>query len=282
MKNRNTRILSAFAIMATAWLALTAAAANAQTVTTTYAPIMVTYSSPGPGTAGTGLPNFLGFSDLTVGSSGPQVFDLQGFLGENGFFTAVPTGYFGSITKASLQRYQASSGVPSTGYFGPLTRSAMAAWMSAMAARVLPNRGVTVTTNNVSTGVSGSSQQPHSPTGYWYNGNWYGVVPSTGTNISGYWVNGTWTAMPSVSTSVSQSNATINSGYWYNGTWYPTSSSVAVNGPYGTASSSDMYGISTSHWDPSMAIASNQNGQMRFNSCGYETLSNGTVAYVCR
>jgi peptidoglycan hydrolase-like protein with peptidoglycan-binding domain len=66
--------------------------------------------------------------DLTVGSSGSDVADLQGLLGEQGFLTmpvGVPFGYFGPITKASLASYQASIGVPATGYYGPLTRMKM-------------------------------------------------------------------------------------------------------------------------------------------------------------
>ncbi len=68
--------------------------------------------------------------DLTVGSQGSDVADLQGLLGEQGFLTmpvGVPFGYFGSLTKAALANYQASIAVvPATGYYGPITRMKMA------------------------------------------------------------------------------------------------------------------------------------------------------------
>lgn len=58
--------------------------------------------------------------DLTVGSSGADVTSLQNVLG-----VSPATGYFGSITKAAVQSYQASKGISTTGYVGPLTRAAL-------------------------------------------------------------------------------------------------------------------------------------------------------------
>jgi hypothetical protein len=58
--------------------------------------------------------------DLTVGSSGADVTALQNVVG-----VSPATGYFGSITKAAVQAYQAANGVPSTGYVGPLTRAVL-------------------------------------------------------------------------------------------------------------------------------------------------------------
>lgn len=65
-------------------------------------------------------------SNLTIGSTGTQVSELQQFLINGGFLTAVsaPTGYFGTLTQAALGKYQASVGIsPDAGYFGPITRS---------------------------------------------------------------------------------------------------------------------------------------------------------------
>ncbi|MBI5134506.1 MAG: peptidoglycan-binding protein [Candidatus Taylorbacteria bacterium] len=56
--------------------------------------------------------------DLTVGSSGADVTALQNAIG-----VSPATGYFGSITKAAVVKYQASKGLPATGYVGPLTRA---------------------------------------------------------------------------------------------------------------------------------------------------------------
>lgn len=80
--------------------------------------------------------------DLTVGSRGDDVADLQGLLGEQGYLVmpaGVPFGYFGSLTKAALASYQASIGVSPTGYYGPITRMKMVqvftinGWMSLLA-----------------------------------------------------------------------------------------------------------------------------------------------------
>ncbi|MES2315072.1 MAG: peptidoglycan-binding domain-containing protein [Patescibacteria group bacterium] len=80
--------------------------------------------------------------DLTVGSRGDDVSDLQGFLGEQGYLAmpvGVPFGYFGSLTQSALKNYQASIGVSSTGYYGPITRMKMVqvfttnGWMALLA-----------------------------------------------------------------------------------------------------------------------------------------------------
>jgi peptidoglycan hydrolase-like protein with peptidoglycan-binding domain len=58
--------------------------------------------------------------DLTIGSQGADVSALQNALG-----VSPATGYFGSITKAAVQKYQASKGIATTGYVGPLTRASL-------------------------------------------------------------------------------------------------------------------------------------------------------------
>ncbi|MFA6094485.1 MAG: peptidoglycan-binding domain-containing protein [Candidatus Paceibacterota bacterium] len=59
-------------------------------------------------------------TDLTVGSRGADVSALQAKLG-----VTPATGYFGAITKAAVQAYQATKGISATGYVGPLTRAAL-------------------------------------------------------------------------------------------------------------------------------------------------------------
>lgn len=64
--------------------------------------------------------------DLSVGSRGADVADLQGLLSEQGYLVVpqgVPYGYFGPLTQAGLSRFQASIGVSPTGYYGPVTRA---------------------------------------------------------------------------------------------------------------------------------------------------------------
>ncbi|MDQ2932893.1 MAG: peptidoglycan-binding protein, partial [bacterium] len=70
-------------------------------------------------------------TNLTVGSTGPQVVALQTWLLANGH--AIPAlssgvaakGYFGSQTKAAVMKYQFANGIPNTGFVGPLTRAAL-------------------------------------------------------------------------------------------------------------------------------------------------------------
>jgi peptidoglycan hydrolase-like protein with peptidoglycan-binding domain len=70
---------------------------------------------------------FMFTSDMTVGSRGVQVEELQKFLVARGFLVmppGVPFGYFGPLTQGALARFQASQGIsPSVGYFGPITRA---------------------------------------------------------------------------------------------------------------------------------------------------------------
>jgi len=77
-------------------------------------------------------------TNLTVGSTGSDVVALQTWLITNGFHIpsvesgAANKGYFGSQTKAAVQAYQTSVGVPSTGFVGPLTRAALNGTATAM------------------------------------------------------------------------------------------------------------------------------------------------------
>ncbi len=64
-------------------------------------------------------------SDLQVGSTGAQVSALQLFLAEDPaiYPQALMTGYFGSLTKAAVIRFQARYGIPQVGRVGPQTRA---------------------------------------------------------------------------------------------------------------------------------------------------------------
>jgi hypothetical protein len=70
--------------------------------------------------------------DLGPGSSGEDVERLQQYLVANGYL-AVPAGtvlgYFGSLTKEALMRYQVAQGIsPAEGYFGAKTRASIKAF----------------------------------------------------------------------------------------------------------------------------------------------------------
>jgi predicted chitinase/LysM repeat protein len=70
-------------------------------------------------------------NDLQRGSQGEEVRQLQSALVDLGYMTQgqmdTGPGTFGPQTEASLKRFQADHGVPSTGYYGPLTREALTA-----------------------------------------------------------------------------------------------------------------------------------------------------------
>ncbi len=66
-------------------------------------------------------------TNLTIGSTGPEVIALQTFMVNNNYLVmplGVSKGYFGNLTRTAVAKYQASNGIsPSVGYFGPITRA---------------------------------------------------------------------------------------------------------------------------------------------------------------
>jgi peptidoglycan hydrolase-like protein with peptidoglycan-binding domain len=81
-------------------------------------------------------------TNLTVGSRGADVTALQQFLVSKGFLqmpAGTAYGYFGSVTKAAVARWQAASGIsPAAGYFGPISRAAISAQMAVTPPPVSP------------------------------------------------------------------------------------------------------------------------------------------------
>ncbi|HUO50065.1 MAG TPA: peptidoglycan-binding domain-containing protein, partial [Candidatus Paceibacterota bacterium] len=43
---------------------------------------------------------------LSLGSTGPDVTTVQQLLQTNGYLSIAPTGYFGTLTQAAVQKYQ--------------------------------------------------------------------------------------------------------------------------------------------------------------------------------
>ncbi len=89
-------------------------------------------SSSGSSAASSAL---LSSGNLTLGSTGAAVMELQKFLNANGAQVAASgagspgneSSYFGSLTRSALAKWQAANGVsPAVGYFGPVTRAKMA------------------------------------------------------------------------------------------------------------------------------------------------------------
>lgn len=75
-------------------------------------------------TATTSLPPFT--RNLTIGSIGNDVTELQNLLVQLGYLTATPTGYFGVLTQKAVQSFQIANNVsPASGFVGPLTRAVL-------------------------------------------------------------------------------------------------------------------------------------------------------------
>jgi peptidoglycan hydrolase-like protein with peptidoglycan-binding domain len=67
-------------------------------------------------------PNFT--RNLSLGMQGDEVKQFQQFLVTNGYLKiGLASGYFGTLTRTALMKYQKQKGIAPTGYFGPLTRS---------------------------------------------------------------------------------------------------------------------------------------------------------------
>lgn len=100
-----------------------------------------TFSPAAPVVSAT--PSFAFTRSLTIGSTGADVVALQTFLEQRGLLELPPgvtNGYYGSLTRAAVSRYQTSAGVaPSVGYFGPVTRAKVALELGT---KSLPNAGV--------------------------------------------------------------------------------------------------------------------------------------------
>ncbi|NEN97116.1 MAG: peptidoglycan-binding protein [Moorea sp. SIO3I7] len=63
--------------------------------------------------------------NLREGRRGADVTEVQGRLRELGYFNRQPTGYFGSITKNAVIRFQRDKGLPADGEVGPRTRATL-------------------------------------------------------------------------------------------------------------------------------------------------------------
>ncbi len=78
--------------------------------------------SPAQPTFGTGGGYFFDVN-LSLGSTGQDVMELQHRLGEAGYFNATATGYFGPVTMSAVMAYQRAHGISAVGSVGPQTRA---------------------------------------------------------------------------------------------------------------------------------------------------------------
>jgi hypothetical protein len=63
--------------------------------------------------------------DLSLGSEGNDVTELQKRLTAEGVYSGPITGYFGPLTLEGVKAYQRKMGISDTGYVGPLTKAAL-------------------------------------------------------------------------------------------------------------------------------------------------------------
>ncbi len=83
-------------------------------------------TTPAPAGRVLGASSYNFQANLTIGSAGNDVIELQKVLIAGGFLKiAAPTGFFGPMTAAAVKLYQASKGINATGFVGPLTRAAL-------------------------------------------------------------------------------------------------------------------------------------------------------------
>ncbi len=118
--------------------------------------------------------------NLTVGSTGSDVKDLQKFLNSKGHTVSSSgpgsagneTSYFGPATRAALAKYQAAQGIsPAVGYFGPITMKSVNA-MTGGVVVAPPSGGTPVVVPSGSGLVVSSPEQPAS-----------GLAPETAARV---------------------------------------------------------------------------------------------------
>ncbi len=141
LKSKINKLVTGFAGLAlTLGFAVTPVIASAQSATDLQAQInsllatIQSLQSQLAGTSGSTVSSSYTFNaNLTVGSTGTDVMNLQKFLNSSADTKVAATGagspgnessYFGPATKAAVMKFQAKYGIsPVSGYFGPLTRA---------------------------------------------------------------------------------------------------------------------------------------------------------------
>lgn len=110
--------------------------------------------------------------NLTVGSTGSDVTDLQKFLNGKGYTVSSSgpgsvgneSSYFGPATRAALAKYQAANGIsPAVGYFGPVTRTKVNSATSGTTTTTTTTTGGTTTTVTVPSGTGLVVSSPEQP-----------------------------------------------------------------------------------------------------------------------
>ncbi len=87
--------------------------------------IMGQGTTPSPSVPTVKSTKFIFTKNLSVGSKGNEVVELQKKLKAEGFFNGPANGNFGTLTKAAVQKYQKAKGVAQLGNVGPGTRAVL-------------------------------------------------------------------------------------------------------------------------------------------------------------
>ena len=89
---------------------------------------------------------------LTVGSKGDDVTCLQNYLKGAGHLSANATGFFGSMTKTAVMKWQSANSItPASGYFGSLSRAKYDSLMTTSSTNTNTNTTTNTNTNTTTT-----------------------------------------------------------------------------------------------------------------------------------
>ena len=92
--------------------------------------------------------------NLSLGTTGSDVTELQTFLQGQGYLTAAPTGYFGNLTKAAVEKFQQANQIaPVSGLVGPLTRAKVNALLGTTTTPAPPATTTSTSSTSISTGT---------------------------------------------------------------------------------------------------------------------------------
>jgi Putative peptidoglycan binding domain len=127
-------------------------------------------ATTGTTTTTTGSCSYTFNTNLTVGSTGPDVMALQKFLNMNAATQVSLSGagspgmessYFGPATKAALGKFQSEYGItPDAGYFGPITRAKVNSLCTSGSTTTTTTTTTTGTTSGTSAATVSAAAQP--------------------------------------------------------------------------------------------------------------------------
>jgi hypothetical protein len=117
------------AASSTTMISITTASATVETPVPIPTPLPVpmtsTTTASSPAITAVATKKYLFTANLAIGSRGTAVLELQKRLTALGFYTGPITGYYGSLTSASVKQFQGANSISRLGIVGPATRAAL-------------------------------------------------------------------------------------------------------------------------------------------------------------